>query len=146
MSNLDLCEKWTKQVWNENKEMSFILVLLYFSEVQYEELNLYIAKELPGYRIEKVVGDGLCVLNAFMVGMKVIGKTITVDDAKLQLQQEILSRMSFYMNFIPGVDIGQELLAFSRNPLRYYNTHTCDLFLHALGKQNNVGIKIFQIE
>ena len=124
-----------------------------FSRSEFEKIVLskdmlsqYVQEQLPNYYIEAVAGDGLCILRSFKVALeKTKERTVNIDSILETLRSEILGQYEFYKEFSSNtINILKELDNFLKEPLKYFNTDTGDIFLMALGNAYEVKTVILQ--
>ena len=98
-------------------------------------LERYINEKKPGYIIKEVSADGLYLIRSFQEGLKICYQDdVTIEEVITKLRSEVLHNYNFCSDFSSNeVDILIELDNFLKNPLKYYNSDTVDLFLMALG-------------
>ena len=62
-----------------------------------EKLDQFIQEKLPGYKINPVTGDGMCMLHAFHKGINTaLGKAIPLDEITTNLRKEFLTNYKSY--------------------------------------------------
>jgi len=84
-----------------------------------ELINSYIDVHCPGYKINHVAGDGLCIFHAFIEGIyNLRGFLISLDDVKMSLREQLVSFKAYYSAFSESnIDIVDELDRIFENPL-----------------------------
>ena len=101
---------------------------------------------LSGFEITRVQGDGLCILHGFVEGIfhlrdvyKIIPDVQEVLKNKLEKNKEHCSYFGAYTK-----DIMVEFEAIMKDPLKFYESDTTDLFLAALRDAFKVNVIVFQ--
>ena len=109
-------------------------------------LERYINEKKPGYIIKEVSADGLCLIRSFQEGLKICYQDdVTIEEVITKLRSEVLHNYNFCSDFSSNeVDILIELDNFLKNPLKYYNSDTVDLFLMALGNAYQCRIIVYK--
>ena len=89
--------------------------------------------------------DGLCVIRSFPEGLKICYQDgVTIKEVIAKLRSEVLHNYNFYFGFSTDeVNILTELDNFLKDPLKYYNSDTADLFLMALSNAYQCGIVVY---
>ena len=87
-----------------------------------------------------------CVIRSFQEGLKICYQDdVTIEEVIAKLRSKVLHDYNFYSKFSSNeVDISTELDNFLKNPLKYYNSDTVDLFLMALGNACQYRIVVFE--
>ena len=111
-----------------------------------EKLVEFIAENLHGFKLEPVLGDGMCMLRSFSIALKdVFQEEFLVESITKSLWRELPTNHCFYQQFsVDNIDVLVELEKFLDNPLGYYTEDTSDLFLLALGNAFKVNVIVFQ--
>ena len=102
-----------------------------------------IRNNLPGYIINPVPRDGLCILNSFCVNLRSIGLFESVETVAATLRSE-LAKDEYRSYFTDEIDVSNEVEEFLRNPLKMYNQEIADVFLEALSMAYQVNIIVFE--
>ena len=128
---------------------------MYFSQFRSEHENIITSKEkliefieenLHGFKLEPVLGNGMCMLRSFSIALKhVFNEEFPVEFITKSLRRKLLTNHGFYQQFsVDNIDVLVELEKFLVNPLGYYTEDTSDLFLLALGNAFKVNVIVFQ--
>ena len=128
---------------------------MYFSQFRSEHENILISKEkliefieenLHGFKLEPVLGDGMCMLRSFSIALKDdFNEEFPVESITKSLQRELLTSHGFYQEFsVDTIEVLVELEKFLDNPLGYYTEGTSDLFSLTLDNALKVNVLVFQ--
>ena len=112
---------------------------MYFSQFRSEHEKIIISKEklvefieenLHGFKLEPVLGDGMCMLRSFSIALKdVFQEEFLVESITKSLWRELPTNHCCYQQFsVDNIDVLVELEKFLDNPLGYYTEDTSDLF------------------
>ena len=106
----------------------------------------FIEENLHGFKVEPVLGDGMCMLRSFSIALKdVFNEEFPIESMTKSLRWELLTNHGFYQQFsVDNVDILVELEKLLDNPLGCDTEDTSDLFLLGLGNAFKVNIIAFQ--
>ena len=109
-------------------------------------LKSFIFKNLSGYKVEPVQGDGLCTFHSFTRCLfSLRGFQIPTDELHSTLKSYLLKNFNTYSEFTEeNINIVDELDKLFKNPLGNYNENISDLYLKALGDAYEVNIVLFQ--
>ena len=109
-------------------------------------LERYINEKKPGYIIKKVSADGLCVIRSFQEGLEICYQDdVTIEEVIAKLRREVFHNYNFYSKFSSNeVNMLTEVDNFLKNPLKYYNSDTVDLFLIALDNAYQCRIVVYE--
>ena len=114
-------------------------------EHSFTTLERCINEKKPGYIIKKVSADGLYAMRSFQEGLKICYQDdVTIEDVIAKLRNEVLHNYNFYSEFSSDeVNILTEFDNSLKNPLKYCNSDTVDLFLMALSNAYQCRIVIY---
>ena len=109
-------------------------------------LARYINEKKPRYIIKKVNADGLCVIRSFQKGLEICYQDdVTIEEVIAKLRSEVFHSYNFYSEFSSDeVNILTELDNFLKNPFKYYNSDTVDMFLMTLGNAYQCRIVVYE--
>jgi len=85
-----------------------------------EKVEEFIEANLPGFKIQTVIGDGLCMIRSFQKSLlAVTGKDSSINELTKELRREILKNNAFYQDYSQeGVNILEELDKFLDEPFK----------------------------
>lgn len=106
----------------------------------------FIYKNLPGYNLYPVEGDGLCTFHSFVEAMFALrGFKIPLNEVRSTVKNYLTAHKDELSGFSEtDVDIVNELDKLFENPLANYGNNTNDLYLKVLGDAYKVNTVIFQ--
>ena len=103
---------------------------------------------MPGYSIQPIIGDSLCILWSFVVGISNgLRRQISLDEVASSLKAEFITNRKFYAAFMEEemkTKIEIELEKFLMSPLGYYDNDIVDFFVMVVGNAFKVNVTIFQ--
>ena len=98
-----------------------------------EILISFVKDCLPGYSIQPIIGDSLCILRSFVVGISNgLRRHISLDEVASNLKAEFITNREFYAAFMEEemkTKIEIELEKFLMSPLGYYDNDIVDFFV-----------------
>ena len=112
-----------------------------------EILISFVKDCLPGYSIQPVIGDSLCILRSFGGGISYgLRCQISLDEVASSLKAEFITNRQFYEAFMEDemkTKIEIPLEKFLMSPLGYYDNDIVDFFVMVLGNAFKVTVTIF---
>ena len=91
-------------------------------------------------------GDGLCILHAFVEGIfHLLDVYKSIPDVQEGLKNQLEENKEHYSHFsVDTKDIMVEFETIIKDPLKFYDSDTTNLFLSALGDAFKVNVIVFQ--
>ena len=85
--------------------------------------------------------DGHCILYAFILGLKELGVSNTVEELVPKVKSEVMANIDFYSPFVGDTDLVAELDDYLES--KVYNSGLVDLMLHVLANITEMSLLVF---